>query len=126
MPEVGGPTWHFPFVCPCLLRMGTWNGLGCWEPGALITIREDGKLNMLAVINGTSESKFFLGEFVTKVSPSQNVSAKKYSDLTRVFTPNGGDCKGNPLISGKSRLVKFHILAKMFCKHTRFRNYTTY
>ena len=22
-----------------------------------------------------------------------------YSDLTRVFTPNGGDCKGNPLIS---------------------------
>lgn len=32
--------------------MGTWNGLGCWEPGALITIRDDGKLNMLAVING--------------------------------------------------------------------------
>ena len=49
--------------------MGTWNGLGCWEPGALITIREDGKLNMLAVINGVSESKFFLGEFVTKSSP---------------------------------------------------------
>eukprot|EP00438_Fugacium_kawagutii_P024866 Skav221767 [mRNA] locus=scaffold490:359264:364834:- [translate_table: standard] len=32
--------------------MGTWNGLGCWEPGALITVRDTGKLNMLAVING--------------------------------------------------------------------------
>lgn len=36
--------------------MGTWNGLGCWEPGALITIRDDGKLNMLAVINGEYKS----------------------------------------------------------------------
>ena len=66
MPE--GPTWHFPFVSHDL-RMGTWNGLGCWEPGALITIREDGKLNMLAVINGVSESKFFPGEVVTKFPP---------------------------------------------------------
>ena len=38
--------------------MGTWNGLGCWEPGALITIRDDGKLNMLAVINGRTVVEF--------------------------------------------------------------------
>ena len=25
---------------------------------------------------------------------------------------NGGDCKGNPLISGKSRLVKYYNLAR--------------
>ena len=26
------------------------------------------------------------------------------------LTPNGGDCKGNPLISGKSRLVKYYSI----------------
>ena len=26
------------------------------------------------------------------------------------LTPNGGDCKGNPLISGKPRLVKYYII----------------
>ncbi len=31
-----------------------------------------------------------------------------YSDLTRPGPPNGGDCKGIPLISGKSRLVKYY------------------
>ena len=106
--------------------MGTWNGLGCWEPGALITIREDGKLNMLAVINGVSESKFFLGEFVTKFPPPprmflQKIIATSHDPQMVVYS------KGNPLISGKSRLVKYYILANMICKNILwFRNYTTY
>ena len=36
-----------------------------------------------------------------------------YSDLTRVFTPNGGFSKGNPLISGKSGLVKYYNLTRL-------------
>ena len=28
------------------------------------------------------------------------------------FPPNGGDCKGNPLISGKPRVVKYYNLAR--------------
>ena len=35
-----------------------------------------------------------------------------YSDLTRVFTPNGGLVRENPLISGKPRLVKYNNLAR--------------
>ena len=35
-----------------------------------------------------------------------------YSDVTRVFTPNAGLVKEIPLISGKSRLVKYYNLAR--------------
>ena len=43
---------------------------------------------------------------------SQGWCWSNYSDLTRVFTPNGGDCTGNPFISGKPRLVKYYNLAR--------------
>ena len=33
------------------------------------------------------------------------------------LTPNGGDCKGNPIISGKSRLVKYHSISPDICRH---------
>ena len=36
-----------------------------------------------------------------------------YSDLTRVFTPNGGLVMEIPFISGKSRFVKYYILARI-------------
>ena len=36
-----------------------------------------------------------------------------HRDLTRqVFPPNGGDCKGNPIILGNSRLVKYYNSAR--------------
>ena len=35
---------------------------------------------------------------------------KLVRDLTRPGPPNGGDCKGSPLISGKSRLVKYYSI----------------
>ena len=38
------------------------------------------------------------------------ISGQYYSDFTWVFTPNGGLVRGNPLISGKSRLVKYYSI----------------
>ena len=38
------------------------------------------------------------------------------------FPPNGGDCKGIPLISGKSRLVKYYNLARRI-KKGKHKNY---
>ena len=43
-----------------------------------------------------------------------------YSDLTRVFTPNWWFSKGNPLISGKSRLVKYSLARYIFLVSPEF------
>ena len=43
----------------------------------------------------------------------KDLSGQKYSDLTRpICPPNVAFRKGNPLISGKSRLVKYYNLAR--------------
>ena len=42
----------------------------------------------------------------------RDVSGQIIATSNDLGPPNGGDCKGNPLISGKSRLVKYYNLTR--------------
>ena len=87
------------------VRSAVWKGRGTPHDSAILTPQNTTKHNNLQGYPGTETIRF------DDHSKSSMISGQIIA-TSHLLTPNGGLVRGNPLISGKSRLVKYYNLAR--------------